>query len=185
MLWFIIILILIAILIWGLSRTTSDGNNSTNSLDFINNPEFCSALNEARKIKSFFEKAAAKQNGSVMIVTNNIDNPDNIDWSLEKYSSLVYFRVCLPFGYSAYTLDELKNSSISDEERNALINSYLLNNFCASKEEIAALGLDPYDIVYDMVQGDEQYEGILYYKFLCPCGLKGNDRDIFINSVKE
>lgn len=178
MFWIIVIAVLVIIFLVIKNSEPASENSNDNS-------EYNDALNEARKKKSFFENVATKQNGSVYVVANNIDNPDTIDWSREQYSQLIYFRVCLPNGYSPYTIEQLKNPSLSDDERKNVIDSYLLNYFYASQEEISALGIDPSYIVYDMVQGESAYEGILYYKFVCPCGLRGKERDNFINDLKK
>lgn len=182
---FLIFIAIVGIIIYAIYKY----NQKADRKNLIDSPEFQDALKKAKTFKHFFEGGTQKLGGSVMVVKYNIDKPDEIDFSLEQHNFVVYFRVALELGSSSY-LTWLKSGCtydgkpITDTERIDYLNGYLKDKFGKDMDSVKALGLDPYDVVYDMEQGDNEYETILYYPFCCPCGLKGADRDIFINELK-
>ncbi len=143
--------------------------------------EFQERLQRAREIKAFFETAIGNK-GNVMVVKCDIDHPEELDYSREKYSELVYFRVYLDYGYGK-EVEAMLRSNRSQEENIAFINGYLKEHYGKTMEEVTAFGLDPYDVVYDTKACDDDCDSVLYYKFLCPCGLKGDARDRFIKEI--
>lgn len=162
-------------------------SNKNTRPDIVNSQEFQKSLAKALKIKQFFKKAADKDGGSVIVVKYNHDLEfgEHIDWSGEKYNSCVFFRVRLEYGYNTY-LDVLHEKYLDDSISAAMTDAYLVEVFGMNTADILAEGLvSPYDIAFDMKKGDDDCEGILFYKFLCPCGLRGDDRDIFIDAINK
>lgn len=167
--------------------------NASNEADYknemIQSEEFQTALKRAREIKKFFQDAVSSQEhgGSVMVLKFNIDKEN--DWPKELDNPLVYFRVHFEFGKSLYrdyykSGRDYNGNPLSDEQRIEYMNMYLEEQYGKDKNEIEELGLDPYDIAYDTEPCDgSEYETILYYKFYCPCELKGDERDIFIEQL--
>ena len=183
---FLIIIIIIGVIVYFYNKNSEE--STTN--DLVNSKEFQDALEEAKNIRKVFLEATKISGGTVIIVKNDIDNLEKIDWERDKFNYLIYFRVQLEYGYSLY-LDWLKNDlnhngePLTESERNSFIENYLQNIYGKSKSEIEQLGLDPRDIVYDTVRGEDDCESILYYRIVCPCGLKGDSRDVFINELKK
>lgn len=159
------------------------GRNGVSQASMVESREFQDSLQKARNIQQFLT-TAIQDRGDMLVVKYDIDHPENVDFAREKYNPVIYFRIRLDCGYSS-TMEQMKSNLCSAEEKRAYRDSYLLRMYGKSAEEMEAMELDPYDMVFDVRQGDTECEGILYYKFLCPCGLKGDSRDVFIKSLKE
>lgn len=151
-------------------------------IDFATNPNFISSLEKAKEIKSFFSDVAKRHNGTLNIVKYNIDGIDSIDFEAEKQNPFIYFRLRLPRGYNA-DLALIKDLNNSLEARNICREKYLQEIYAMDSSGLSAIGIDPYDIVYDIIMGDDPLESILYYKYLCPCNLVGDDRDFFVRAL--
>ncbi len=181
MIWLYILIAIVGII--GIIYILEKSNGKTNAKvsDIFNTNEFQTDLARAKEIKSFFEDIAHDKDGILSICKYDIDHPDKIDFEYEKRNPLIYFRLRLRYGYSDY-LDESQNLPLP--YRDEWMNKQLIMVFGKSIKDIENFGLSPHDMLYDIQRGDDNCEAVLYYKFYCPCGLKGDDRDMFINKIQ-
>ncbi len=182
----LVLLLIVVFLLWAFMNPVSEGEKTEKPHTAANasieqSEEFQTRLQRAREIKSFFEDAVGSK-GNVMVVKCDIDHPEKVDYSYEENNPLIYFRVYLDFGYGT-EVEAMLRSNRSQEENIAFINGYLKEHYGKTMEEVTAFGLDPYDVVYDTKPCDDDCDSVLYYKFLCPCGLKGDARDRFIKKI--
>ncbi len=165
----IILIIAIIVLVFIFKKISGMFTNVTKQ------PEFIKALEEAKMIKRFFLDSTIKNGGNVSIVKYDVDNPDNLIQNLENTNQLIYFRIDTKLTYSA--LWPLDDSDFSPEERAKCLEKI----FGADFEKIIKLGINPYR---DLAYRDNLEKGIIYYKYLCPCNLMGDERDVFINALE-
>lgn len=158
------------------------GDNARNNI--VESSEFQTALAEARSIWRFFSTATSLKGGLAIPVLQTTDRFGRRDSSNYECDNCIYFKVRLDYGYSPF-LSLIKSQVYSEKKRMDWMNNYLLEVYGKSKEEIMQQGIDPTKLVYDIQEGEDPCEGILYYAFPCPCGLKGSAREIFYEKLSE
>lgn len=182
MVWIIITAIFIAIfyLLVRNSDSTQKPSNSQNAI--INSADFQEAIKKAKVIKSIFQKAASKGEGFLRIetdITGNYNNYYSISYDRDPF---IYFRLYLEYGATAY-LTTMKDFNDQATIEN-LTNKYLYEVFDKTSEEMIEAGVDIEEIINNTkIEGPT--ESLLFYRFPCPCGLKGSDRQIFIDKLNE
>lgn len=177
---FCLFILAIFIIIKILPRTLEQGKENVKK-HLEHQEEIEKALQEARKIKRFFEDVVKNRGGYLNITLCRLEDTDEIDYERETHSPFIYFRVVLDNGYNQNYRDALDNYRISETERIELENQYLWYAYGKGMKEIKELGIRTDTLIYMLEKGDSYGESILYYQFDCP--EKGAARHKFIDKI--
>ena len=185
MIFFLIIVIIAVIAYFYFCTPDNQSQTIVNKSEIIKCTDFQEALERAKIIKNTFQEATKNCDGFLRITTENTDisciyHPSY--YTNDNHNPFIYFGLYLR-EVGTYPIQAITESS-DEVTKKALISIYIKEVFGKSIEEMTELGLDVEYIVYNTKIKDI-CETVLFYEFPCPCGLKGDDRVIFIREVDK